>query len=61
MTTVPRLKVFTAVPGKKEYDYDLPESDPPGDAGLARQRARVVRSDASGVLNRETARILRDA
>jgi len=51
-------KVYAAFPDKQEYDYALPDGDPPGDAGLARQRARAARSEASRVLNRETDRIL---
>jgi GNAT superfamily N-acetyltransferase len=51
-------EVYAAFPEKQEYDYASSESDPPGDAGLARQRARVSRSEASRVLVRETDRIL---
>jgi hypothetical protein len=46
-------EVHSAFPAKKDYDYGLPSSDPRGNAGLARQRARALRSEASRLLGRE--------
>ena len=45
--------VFAAFPEKQDYDYGLPESDPAGDEGVARQRARDARAQASDLLRAE--------
>jgi DNA-binding transcriptional MerR regulator len=45
--------VYSAFPEKKDYDYGLPSNDPRGNAGLARQRARALRAEASRLLARE--------
>lgn len=51
--TVTGHDVFAAFPEKQEYDYALPESDPAGDEGLARKRARDARAQASYLLRKE--------
>ena len=45
--------VYSAFPEKQEYDYADQESDPPGDEGLARQRARDARAEATRLLASE--------
>ena len=45
--------VHAAFPEKKDYDYGLPEGDPAGDEGLARQRARDARAQATDLLRQE--------
>ena len=46
-------KAFAASSVKKEYDYADPNRDPPGNAGVARQRARDARAQAPVALTRE--------
>lgn len=45
--------VFAAFPEKQEYDYADPQSDPTGDEGVVRQRARDARAQATEALRRE--------
>jgi hypothetical protein len=45
--------VFAAFPEKQDYDYARVQDDPAGDEGLARQRARDARAEASELLRAE--------
>lgn len=45
--------VYAAFPEKKDYDYGSPQDDPRGKAGLARQRARALRAEASSLVASE--------
>lgn len=47
--------INAAFPEKQEYDYASAESDPGGDAGLARQRYRDARSKATRLVESEIA------
>jgi hypothetical protein len=51
--TVKGAVVHAAFPEKTEYDYGVPDDDPRGSAGLARRRARDLRSEASRILESE--------
>lgn len=44
---------YAAFPGSKEYDYASAQNDPRGKGGLARQRARALRDEASQLLSQE--------
>lgn len=46
-------EVFAAFPEKQEYDYADSKSDPAGNEGMVRQRARDARAEATKLLGRE--------
>jgi hypothetical protein len=54
---IAKHRVFAAFPEKEEYDYADPRSDPAGDEGVARQRARDARAQATTLLEKQLDRI----
>lgn len=50
-------QVFAAFPEKEEYNYADQKSDPAGDEGVVRSRARDARAEATSLLEKELDRV----